>query len=188
MNIKYALFFMAPVALALTGCAHYNAQPYTVSTDNQVAIKQAAKETGASPVSLGTVTLKAGVSPDLNCRAAGPVNAAPGKTVPQYIEEALKTELYQGGIYEPNAKNRIDAQVTALGFSSGITDANWTMGMHLTSKSMPEGFNADIQYPFSASFIADSACKSVADAFAPAVQRLVNKIVSGAEFKQLIKP
>ena len=175
------------MSMVLTGCAHYNAQPYTASTDNQILIKQAAAGAGTSKVALETVTLKAGVTPDLTCRAAGPVNPAPGKTAQQYIEEALKTELYQGGVYEPKASNRIKAQITALGFSSGVTDANWTMGVHLSSNSMPDGYNADIQYPFSASFIADFACRNVADAFAPAVQQLVKKAVSDPDFKQLIK-
>ncbi len=174
-------------ALAMTGCASYNAQPYTTLADSQIAIKQASTESGSGKVALEAVTLRAGVSPALTCRAAGPVNPAPGKTASQYIEEALKSELYQAGIYDPTAINRIRAQITALGFSS-MGDSNWTMGLHLVSKSMPDGYTVDIQYPFTAGFIADFACRNVAEAFAPAVQQLVRKAVTDPQFKQLIKP
>jgi|LSQX01.2.fsa_nt_gb hypothetical protein len=171
----------------LVGCASYNAQPYTVLTDNQTAIKNAASATNSTQIALDTVTLDENVNPSLTCRAAGPVNPAPGKTVAQYIEEALKSELHTGGIYSPEATHRIKAKVTALGFSS-VGSANWALGLHLASSSLPEGYDVNIRYPFSASFFADYACRDVAEAFAPAVQKLVNETVTAPQFMQLIQP
>ena len=172
---------------SMVGCASYNANPYTALADNQHAIQEAAKKANGGKVGLETITLKDTVSPSLTCRAAGPVNPAPGKTVQQYIEEALKMELYMGGVYVPEARNRIRAQLTSLGFSS-VGDAHWALGLHLASDSLPQGYNADVKYPFSASFFADYACRDVAEAFAPAVQQLVRKAVTAPEFQQLIAP
>ncbi len=172
---------------SMVGCASYNAQPYTSLADNQIAIKEAAKAANAESVALETLTYKEGISVNLNCRAAGPVNPAPGKTAPQYIEEALKSELYSSGFYAPESKNRIKAQITELGFSSAGA-ANWAIGMHLASDSLPAGYDTNIKYPFSSSFIADYACRNVAEAFAPAVQQLVKKAVTAPEFQQLIRP
>lgn len=184
MNIK--ILFACIAFGSMAGCASYNAQPYTGLADNQAAIRKAAKNANAETVVLETVVLKESLNPNLTCRAAGPVNPAPGKTAQQYIEEALKSELYSSGIYSPEANNRIRVQVTALEFSSA-GDAHWLLGLHLASNTLPEGYNANIKYPFSASFFADYACRDVAEAFAPAVQQLVRKAVTAPEFEQLIR-
>ena len=73
-----------------------------------------------------------------------------------------------------------------MGFSS-VGAANWSLGLHLTSNSLPEGYNTEIKYPFTASFFADYACRDVAEAFAPAVQKLINEVVTAPQFMQLIR-
>lgn len=44
-----------------------------------------------------------------------------------------------------------------------------------------------VKYKYDTSFDAWSACKNVADAFAPAVQELLGKVVSNPKFIQLVK-
>ncbi|MDO5667620.1 MAG: hypothetical protein Q4G44_07335 [Alcaligenaceae bacterium] len=185
--MKINILIGLSVFTLMTGCASYSGQPYTTLADNQVAIRDAAKSVNAEKVVLETVTLAESVSPTLTCRAAGPVHPAPGKTVQQYIEEALKSELYAGGVYAPDATNRIKAEVNTLGFSS-MGDAHWALGLHLKSSAMPSGYSVEIKYPFSSSYFADYACRDVAGAFAPAVQQLVKKVVTAPEFQTLIGP
>jgi hypothetical protein len=43
-------------------------------------------------------------------------------------------------------------------------------------------------YEFNSGFIADTACKQTAEAYLPAVQNLIGKLVKAPEFESLVTP
>jgi hypothetical protein len=46
--------------------------------------------------------------------------------------------------------------------------------------------SASEHYEFNSGFIADTACKQTAEAYLPAVQNIIGKIVKSPEFKSLV--
>lgn len=119
------------------------------------------------------------------CRLMGPVKVSPGKTLPQYIKEAFQEELFMAQVYQADSNNIIEAKIEALSFSS-VSPASWNITMSVKSNNS-NGYSVSVKYPFDTSFTAYSACKNVADAFAPAVQELLKQVVNDPQFISLVK-
>jgi hypothetical protein len=170
------------LALLLAGCETTNSIPYKASTANIITIQQSMGTTGRK-VSLGTVAMAQGVEESPLCRLMGPVKVAPGKTPAEYIKDAFQEELFAAQVYAPGSPTVIDATITELSFSS-VSPANWTIAMHVRSNTSA-GYDVRVEYGFDTSWTAYSACKNVADAFGPAVQELLKKVVSDPGFPRL---
>jgi len=173
---------VAVVALTLVGCETTNSIPYKASTANIITVQQSLGATGKK-VSLGSVSMAPGVEESPLCRLMGPVKVAPGKTPAEYIKDAFQEELFAAQVYAPGAPTVIEASITELSFSS-VSPANWIIAMHVRSNTSP-GYDVRIEFPFNTSWTAYSACQNVADAFGPAVQELLKKVVSDPGFAKL---
>jgi hypothetical protein len=169
---------LAVVSL-VSGCA-YNASPYGASVQNVEAIKMA----NIKPVSVSQFTSFKPGNSSIVCRAAGPVTISP--SFESYIEKALIDELKLANVYSQNADNAISGKLEKVDFSSGITDGKWEFSVTLSNKRN-ESFTTDSSYGFSGSFVADKACQEVAQAFGPAVQKLIADVVKNPKFKQLVQ-
>ncbi len=180
---RAAYFFWGVAILAISGCETTNSVPYKVSTANVITIQQNLKA-GDKKISVGNISMAPGVEETPLCRLMGPVKVAPGKSLPQYIKEALQEELFTAGVYAPDAPTVIGGTLTSLSFSS-ITPANWTIAMAVKSNTSP-GYTVSVKYEYGTSWSAYSACKNVADAFGPAVQELLKQVVSNPQFKTLV--
>jgi len=166
----------------VTGCETTNSIPYQASTTNVITIQQSLQADGKK-VSIGNISMAPGVEDSPLCRLMGPVRVAPGKTPAQYIKDAFQAELFAAGVYAPNAATVLDATITNLSFTS-VSPASWDITMAVKSNSSP-GYTVSTKYEFGTSFTAMSACKNVADAFGPAVQELLKRVVSDPQFKAL---
>lgn len=175
--MKFKLItLMATVAL-FTGCA-YNVAPYGAAVQNVDAIKTMALK----PVSVGKFeSVKPGEA-SITCRAAGPVTVSP--SFEAYIEKAFVDELKLAGIYNPSSPLVLTGKLEQIDFSSGITDGNWSFTLKLTN-SRGESFTTTSKSGFSGSFVADKACQEVAQAFGPAVQKLIGDVVRDPKFRQI---
>lgn len=171
-------------ALLIAGCSTTNSIPYKASTTNVIAIQNAAKQANAK-IKVGTFSLANGVDEDLTCRMLGPVKVAPGKSLSTYIKEAFQEELFLAQAYDPHAPVVIDGRIERLSFSS-VSPANWEVTLRVSS-NRHQGYPVAVKYNFDTSFDAWSACRNVADAFAPAVQELLHQVVTNPQFQQLIK-
>jgi hypothetical protein len=69
-----------------------------------------------------------------------------------------------------------------LSFSS--TGGSWNIALKLDS-SNGKTLSASEHYEFHTSYSAASACHNVADAFQPAVQALIGKVVAAPDFRLL---
>lgn len=175
---------ISAIAFLITGCETTNSIPYKASTSNVISIQQKLQASGKK-LSVGNVSSAAGVDSNPMCRLMGPIKVSPGKTLPQYIKEAFQEELFMAQVYQADSNNIIEGKVEALSFSS-VSPASWNITMSVKSNTS-NGYSVSIKYPFDTSFSAYSACKNVADAFAPAVQELLKQVVNDPQFISLVK-
>jgi hypothetical protein len=169
--------------VALTGCETYVTPRYSISADNNVALKSL----GSAGLAVGDFSGPAQFDP--NCRAVGPLEVPDNMTHAQYIRKALEDELKVAGLYAAGTPRRVlTGQLTNLEFSSsqGITRGYWQIDLTLNS-SNGRSMKASERYEFASGFIGPTACKQTAEAFSPAVQDLIGKIVRSGEFADLVK-
>jgi len=181
---KIGLISATLASVLMAGCETTNSIPYDPSTANIITIQNTLKKEGKK-VRVGEVTLAPGVDESPMCRLNGPVKVAPGKTLPKYIEEAFQEELFMAGVYDNNAPTSINGRIDSLKFSS-VSPASWDITMTVSSNVSP-GYSVSVHYPFNTSWTAYSACKNVANAFGPAVQKLLKEVVSDPQFSSLAK-
>ncbi len=168
--------------LALSACSTYMPQRYNISADTNVALKSI----GVGNINVGTFTGLA--SFDNSCRAAGPISPPDNLSFEAYIQKALADELKVAGAF--NDKTPIitlSGVVENLAFSStrGLTGGSWDIGLRVTSSNGKSTFVSE-HYEFKSGFIADTACKQTAEAYLPAVQNLIGKLVKAHEFKSMV--
>lgn len=176
MKITSVMFLLSAATMA--GCT-YNVSPYGASVQNVESIKSI----NIKSVSVTTFqSSKPGLA-NLTCRAAGPITVSP--SFEYYIEKAFIDELKLAGAYDPKSTVSIMGRLEEIDFSSGITDGNWQFTL-VISNARSESFTAKSAFGFSGSFAADKACQETAQAFAPAVQKLVHDVVRDPKFKQIV--
>lgn len=179
--IKYLC--VAAAALSLCACETTSSRPYTPSTSNILAFQSALKASEAK-VQVSGFTMAAGISENLTCRALGALEVAPGKSAREFIEGAIRDELFAAGVYDAADGKVIKGELTELDFNSMGT-GSWDIGLKLSSDALPEGYTVETHYEFKTSYSAIKACQNVIDAFTPAVQELIGKAVADPSFKDL---
>lgn len=173
------IFFltMAVTATLISGCA-YNTSQYGASIRNVETIKSK----NIKPVAVAQFKSTNPGLASITCRAAGPVTVTP--SFESYIEKAFIDELKLAGVYDPASNIILAGKIEEIDFSSGMTDGNWTFTLTV-SNNRDESFTTKSVFGFSGSFVADKACQEVAQAFGPAVQKLIEDLVQNPKFKQL---
>ncbi len=164
-------------AIAISGCA-YNTAPYGASVANVEKIKGSK----IKPVAVAPFTSFQPGKDSITCRAAGPVKVKPN--FESYIQQAFIDELKLAAAYDPNSPIAISGKLEAVDFSSGISDGKWNMSLTV-SNGKAQSFTTQSLYTFSGSFVADKACQEVAQAFGPAVQKLIEDVIRQPGFAAL---
>ena len=182
------LISLAIVISTLTlfvGCAS-KVPNYANSPQNIRAIKEISSEEKVT-VNIATFTSKNPGEAKVVCRLAYPVGAPDGMTFAKYIEDALTLELEVGNLYDPKSSVTLSGYIEDLYGSTTISNAYWDLKVKISSSN---GKSIDIasRYDYESSFTAMSACSEMQRSYMPAVQQLVNKIVTDARFKGLLKP
>jgi len=168
---------LVATAALTSGCTYHTSQ-YGASIRNVETIKA----NNIKPVAVAQFTsAKPGLA-SITCRAAGPVSVTP--SFEAYIEKAFIDELKLAGAYDPASNITLAGRLEEVDFSSGMSDGNWTFTL-MVSNNRNESFTTKSAFGFSGSFVADKACQEVAQAFSPAVQKLIEDVVQDPKFKQL---
>lgn len=173
----------ATAILFLGGCSTFVTPRYSISADTNVAIKGL----NLSNIGVGNFTGPKEFNPA--CRAAGPLAPPDNMTHTGYIRKALEDELKVAGAYASGeGKVSLSGTVTKLEFSSSraVTGGSWAIDLTLSSSNGQSMAMSEF-YEFQSGFIADTACKQTAEAFMPAVQNLIGKIVRSPQFKGLVQ-
>jgi len=176
------LAFSLLLAIAVSACAPLGSKRYNV--DRQSTIKA---------ITVGNITVapfKAPAYIDDKCRAAGKISPPERTTFEAFIQQALADEIKEAGVFNDAApKIALFGELKNLVFSSTSTfsDAWWILKIRVSSSNGKTTEVAE-KYDFKTSFGADTACQEAADAYIPAVKKLVAKLVKSSEFAALLNP
>ena len=177
-------FLLVCSVLALSACSTFTPQRYSIAADNNVALKA---------IGVGGINVGAFVGPasfDRTCRGAGPIAPPDNMSFEAYIQKALADELKVAGMFDDKTpKVTLSGVVEQLSFSSsrGLTGGEWKINLRLNSSNGKSMAVAE-HYLFESGFVADTACKQTAEAYFPAVQNLIGKLVKSPQFKSLLLP
>ena len=174
---------LAISGIVLAGCDTTSTIPYSASTENVLQFQSALSPLDVK-VKLGSFTENEDIG-ELTCRLMGPIDVSRGKSRAEYIKEAMQTELFLAQTYSVDSDIVIGGKLDSLDFSS-ISPASWEFGFTVFSNKSA-GYSVSTKYPFNTSYSAYSACNNVADAFGPAVQDLINTIVTHPNFATLVR-
>jgi hypothetical protein len=168
--------------LALSACSTFTPQRYSISADNNVALKAI----GVGNINVGTFTGPSAF--DKACRGAGPIAPPDNMSFEAYIQKALADELKVAGLFDDKtSKTILSGTLEQLNFSSsrGLTGGEWNITLRLNS-SNGKSVVASEHYEFESGFVADTACKQTAEAYLPAVQNVIGKLIKDPEFRSLL--
>src|SRR4249919_1848489 len=175
------MFLAAGVAVLMAGCSTMTPARYSVSMDNN----QALKAYQGATMQLASVTAPGKY--DANCRLMGPIQATDNMTIPQFVQKAFNDEFKFAGVYADSGTT-LNGTLDRIAFSSttGLTGGWWDLSITLNS-SNGKSLKAENRYAFKSGFDAITACNQTAQALAPAVQDLIKKAVSDPQFGELLR-
>lgn len=176
-----ALLFIAVVSL-VTGCSTMTPARYAASADNN----QALRKYEGNKVQLAQLNPPASYSS--NCRLMGPIQAADGQSIPEFIRKAFNDEFKFANIYSDSGTS-LQGAMSKIEFSStsGLTNGWWELAISLRS---PNGrtLEKSSRTEFKSGFDAITACNQTAQALGGAVQDLIHATVTDPGFAALLEP
>lgn len=167
------------IVLLMSGCSTYSTGRYSISTDNVMALRSLNGKT----LNVGSFTATNAGQKEIMCRGVGPIKTPDGEPFAEFIRKAFLDELKISNSYSPTSSLTLTGNLEAIDFSS----ANGTWNLLLSVKSTNgKSMLVSESYPFTTSFVGETACNQTAQAFIPAVQNLVGKVVRSNDFVTLL--
>jgi len=167
--------------LFLSACESTSSLPYTNSAQNVIAA-QRALVAADTQISVGQFTQAEGVGKP-TCRMMGQLDVAPGKDISDFIRDAFESEIFATGRLNADAVS-VRGHVESIEMNT-VGTGSWTISLRISSDSNPEGCSVTARHVFASSYSAYSACQNAATAFNPAVQALLNQVVTHPQFASL---
>ena len=146
-----SMVMVALFSVIISGCITVAAdRPYFSSIENTIQLQHKLSDKEVR-VKLGTFT-EANKIGDIRCRSDVNIDVAQGQTNSSYIESAMKTELFNAGIFSVDADIEITGELLSLAVSS-FSPAFWEIEIFISSnksKGYPikkdKGSNLDLTY------------------------------------------
>lgn len=178
--VKKVIAILVPLML-LSGCVTLTPARYSMSADNQQALKQF----NAAKVEL--VALAPPADFDANCRMAGPIRAAGGAPINEFVKKAFNDEFKFANDYSTSGV-KLQGVLTQVEFSSssGLTHGWWKLAIKLTS-SNGASLRQSSRTDFESGFNGVAACNNTALALGDAVQDLIHATLTNPDFPALLK-
>lgn len=173
------LLILAAISVFASGCSTYSASRYSISTDNVVALRTLNGKT----LNVGAFSSTTPGQKEIMCRGVGPIKTPDGEPFAEFVRKALLDELRMANAYSPSASVTITGSLDAIDFSSN--SGNWNLALTVKA-SNGRSMSVSENYPYTSSFMGETACNQTAQAFMPAVQNLVGKVVRSSEFIALV--
>lgn len=120
----------------------------------------------------------------IGCRGLS-LSAPDDDSFAAYIQKALVSDLMMADIFDINSDVTLTAVIDKLELKS-TSGANWDIELTINSSNGRSIKLAEI-YKFESAFNGDEACRNASQAFVPAVQNLISKLVRSPEFSQLVR-
>lgn len=173
------LIILSVVAMLASGCSTYSASRYSISADNVVALRSLNGKT----INIGAFSASTPGQTEIMCRGVGPIKTPDGEPFADFVRKALLDEMRIANAYSSSAPVTITGNLDAIDFSSN--SGNWNLALTVRS-SNGKSMSVSENYSYTSSFYGETACNQTAQAFMPAVQNLVGKIVRSPEFMILV--
>ena len=173
------LIILSLFAVLASGCSTYSANRYSISTDNVMALRSL----NGVMVDVGAFSSSTPGQTEIMCRGVGPIKTPDGETFSDFVRKALLDELRMAETYASPAPVTISGNLDAIDFSSN--SGNWNLALTVNS-SNGKSMTVSEDYKYTSSFYGETACNQTAQAFMPAVQNLVGKVVRSPEFMELV--
>ena len=123
----------------------------------------------------------------LGCRLEGEESLPSNATYISYLQNALKSELNQSGLYSTHSKMKLDATLDSITSNSMIgSSAHWTIKMTFNDH-IQKPYTIKSTYHYSANYVADIACTEAAQAFVPATQQFLKTLYANPSFKKTLQ-
>lgn len=175
--------------MMVEGCVSYSPGFYRTSADNLSRLKN----WEGRKISVGQFTDGGRDKASFMCRDVGLIQAPDESTFASYIQDALVKELKEAGLYSESSDlvvtgvvNHLDYQSDAEDWGASLNSGIWEISLTLVS-SRGGSMTVNEEYKFNTNWNTKAACDKSAQAFMPAVQHLIYKIVSSKEFAGLLK-
>lgn len=183
MTKALTLSLLTAGALLVSGCAN-KVPTYSNSAQNMRAVKTLAPS--VAPINVGHFTATNEGEAKVMCRLATPIGTPDGVTFAKYIEDALSTELEMGNLIDPKSSITVTGHLDEVYGSTMLGNAYWEFKVKVKSSN---GKSIDVvsRYDYESSYTAYSACSEMQRSYLPAVQGLVNKILTHPNFGELLK-
>lgn len=164
----------------LAGCSTYSGSRYSISVDNIMELKSL----GANKISVKKFTSSKPGLNKLMCRAVGPIPTPDGESFAEYIRKALIDEIKMAGLFSLQSKIFLSGNLDNISFDS--LSGVWFMDLTVNSSN---GMILTVheEYKYKTNFGGDAACQQTAQAFMPAVQNLIKKLVTNPDFQQMLQ-
>lgn len=176
------IFIISCIAMITTGCAStYSTSRYSVSVDNIMALRSL----NGNSLNIGAFSATMPAQTEITCRQLGPIKTPDGEAFAQYVRKALIDELSIANAFSSSSLFTLTGNLDAIDFQSHT--GSWYLALTVKS-SNGKTMSVSESYNFTSSFIGDNACNQTAQAFMPAVQNLVGKIVRSSKFIELSQP
>ena len=174
------LFCFTAGCILLSGCSTYAVDRYSVNADNITSLRSLNGKT----LNVGSFTSSQTDLKEIMCRGVGPIKTADSETYSEFIRKAFIAELKISNTFSPNAPVILTGNLNSIDFSSA--SGYWDISLTINS-SNGQSLTVAEHYSYTTSFSGETACNQTAQAFMPAVQDLVNKVISNHDFQALIK-
>lgn len=173
------------IVLILSACTNAP-QRYGISADNNMALKAS----GSGNINVGSFTKTADLSN--NCRGIyGQLSLPDNMSFEGYIQKGLIDELKVAGMFDDKAaKITLSGDVEKLSFSTltGLMGGgSWDIGLRVNSSNGKSAYVSE-HYEFDSSIQVWAACAQTANAYMPAVQNILGKLIKSPDFKSLVTP
>ncbi|RTL15325.1 MAG: hypothetical protein EKK52_20655 [Burkholderiales bacterium] len=170
---------LVAVALAAAGCTTPTPPDVAPRLPERPAVHAMHK------ASVGEVQLAANVAGLRRCRSLLQLEL-PG-TPESMLRTALTTQLEQAGLYDAGSAHRLNVELQTADFSSGFlgSDGHWRLGLKLSNERQ-QSLQVETTLVFPTHPVGYLACRCVEQAFAPALQQLMNELSRQPAFDALL--
>lgn len=177
--MKQVLGLMVLVAM-LSGCSTYSTNRYSISVDNVAALRTLNGKT----INVGDFSSSVPGQSEIMCPVIVPVKTRDGEPFSEFIRKALIDELRMANVFSPTAPTTLTGHLNKIDFSS--TAGNWNLVLTIKS-SNGRSMVVTETYLYNTNILfGDDSCDDAAQAFVPAIQDLIGKIVRSPDFIALI--
>ena len=174
--MKYKLSALVVLVSLISGCAPYSVVPYGASVNNVNVIKSY----NLKPVSVGKFQLSTPNSILIRCSGRGFDDVEVSPSSEAYIEKALIDELSLAGIYDPSSPLVITGELKKIELDPHYY-SSWRFTLTLTNNKN-QSYTTSSKFEFTAF---RRGCEQAAQAFVPAVQKLISDVVQDPRFRQI---